>query len=128
MSQVLRLQHTSIPMPAEGREAARAFYGGALGMAEVRPPSTLDVGRLVWFRAGSDGHEIHLFVDEEMARHSSAQHLCLQVDDIAAYRERFGAAGIEIEETIEIVNRPRFNVRDPFGNLIEVTQITGDYT
>ena len=128
MPQVLRLQHTSIPMPADGREAARAFYGDAMGMPEVRPPSSLDVDRLVWFRAGIDGHEIHLFVDEALARNSCAQHLCLEVDDLAAYRDRFRAAGIEIEETIEIFNRPRFNVRDPFDNLIEVTQITGDYT
>lgn len=128
MAGVLRLQHTSIPMPADGHEAARRFFGELLGMAEVTPPSTLDRSRLVWFKAGDDGHEVHLFVDEEARRRSSAQHLCLQVDDVAAYREKLSRAGVAIQETEKIHNRPRFFVHDPFGNLIEITQITGDYT
>jgi catechol 2,3-dioxygenase-like lactoylglutathione lyase family enzyme len=128
MAGVLRLQHTSIPMPADGREAARRFFGEALGMAEVTPPSSLDRSRLVWFKAGSDGHEVHLFVDEEVKRRSSAQHLCLQVDDVAAYRTRMTQFQVPIQETEAIHNRPRFFVNDPFGNLIEITQITGDYT
>lgn len=128
MTTVLRLQHTSIPMPVGGQEAARAFFGGALGMTEVSPPSTLDRSRLVWFKAGEDGHEIHLFVDESMNRHAGAQHLCLQVDDIDAFRAQMAENGVAIEETQAIHNRPRFFVRDPFQNLIELTQITGDYT
>ena len=36
-------------------------------------------------------------------------------------------AALPVEETIAIKNRPRFFVRDPFENLIELTQITGDY-
>lgn len=127
MPAVLRLQHTSVPMPADGHEAARRFYGGALGMAEVNPPSSLDVDRLVWFRAGPDGHEVHVFVDEEMGNKSAEQHLCLQVDDIAALRARLAEQGVVIEETTPIRNRPRFFVRDPFGNKIELTQITGNY-
>jgi catechol 2,3-dioxygenase-like lactoylglutathione lyase family enzyme len=127
MAGVLRLQHTSIPMPADGREAARRFFGEALGMTEVIPPSSLDRDRLVWFKAGPDGHEVHLYVDEGMDRRSSAQHLCLQVDDIEAYRSRMTQLGIEINETQAIHNRPRFFVDDPFGNMIELTQITGDY-
>jgi catechol 2,3-dioxygenase-like lactoylglutathione lyase family enzyme len=127
MAGVLRLQHTSIPMPLDGREKARRFFGEALGMSEVTPPSTLDVDRLVWFKAGDDGHEVHLFVDEEVSRRSSAQHLCLEVDDVREYRERMSQQGVNVEETQPIHNRPRFFVHDPFGNLIEITQITGDY-
>jgi catechol 2,3-dioxygenase-like lactoylglutathione lyase family enzyme len=127
MPAVLRLQHTSVPMPPDGHEAARRFYGDALGMAEVKPPSTLSAERLVWFRAGPDGHEVHVFVDEEMSARSAEQHLCLQVDDIAALRARLTEQGVPIEETTPIRNRPRFFVHDPFGNKIELTQITGEY-
>jgi catechol 2,3-dioxygenase-like lactoylglutathione lyase family enzyme len=127
MPKVLRLQHTSVPMPANGHDAARKFYGEALGMEEVRPPSSLMVGRLVWFRAGPDGHEVHVYVDEELAAKSTGQHLCLQVDDIAAMRARLDERGVAIEETQPITNRPRFFVHDPFGNLIELTQINGPY-
>jgi catechol 2,3-dioxygenase-like lactoylglutathione lyase family enzyme len=115
-------------MPANGRAAAQQFFGGALGMTEVKPPSTLDVDKLVWFKAGPDGHEVHVFTDDDVARRSNAQHLCLEVDDIVAIRERLIAHGVEIEETQAIHNRPRFFVHDPFGNLIEITQITGQYS
>jgi catechol 2,3-dioxygenase-like lactoylglutathione lyase family enzyme len=127
MPAVLRLQHTSVPMPADGHEAARRFYGGALGMAEVKPPASLMVGRLVWFRAGPDGHEVHVFVDEGMTAKSAEQHLCLQVDDLSALRTQLDQHGVAIEETVAITNRPRLFVNDPFGNKIELTQITGDY-
>lgn len=128
MAQVLRLQHTSIPMPIDGHAAARAFFGDMLGMKEVLPPSSLDRSRLVWFLAGPDEHEVHLFVDESMSAKSTAQHLCLQVDDLQAFRERAGSHGVTVEETIAIHNRPRFFVHDPFNNQIEIVQITGDYT
>jgi catechol 2,3-dioxygenase-like lactoylglutathione lyase family enzyme len=114
-------------MPPDGHDNARRFYGGVLGMAEVKPPSSLALDRLVWFRAGPDGHEVHVFVDEEMKATSAEQHLCLQVDDIAALRAELAAHGVAIEETTAITNRPRFFVHDPFGNKIELTQITGDY-
>jgi catechol 2,3-dioxygenase-like lactoylglutathione lyase family enzyme len=114
-------------MPANGHEAARRFYGGALGMEEVRPPSSLMVGRLCWFRAGPDGHEVHVYVDEEMAAKSTGQHLCLQVDDIDGMRRQLAEHGVAIEATDPIANRPRFFVHDPFGNRIELTQITGEY-
>jgi catechol 2,3-dioxygenase-like lactoylglutathione lyase family enzyme len=118
-------------MPADGHDTARAFYAGAIGMKEVPPPTGLNPGRLVWFLAGDGGDEIHLFVDEEMAAKSAAQHLCLQVDDAAAMKERLIAHGVEIKETgpnDAIVNRPRFFVRDPFGNLVEIVQVDGPYT
>ncbi|MEA2529805.1 MAG: hypothetical protein QOG89_1449 [Thermomicrobiales bacterium] len=127
MPAVLRLQHTSVPMPPDGHEAARRFYSGALGMDEVRPPSGLMVGRLVWFRAGPDGHEVHVFADDLMSTKSTGQHLCLEVDDLSAMRSRLAEHGVAVEETDAITNRPRVFVRDPFGNRIELTQITGAY-
>jgi hypothetical protein len=36
-------------------------------------------------------------------------------------------AGIETTDRTPIPNRPRFFCRDPFGNLIELTTIMGDY-
>jgi catechol 2,3-dioxygenase-like lactoylglutathione lyase family enzyme len=114
-------------MPDGGQAAARAFFGQALGLAEIVPPSSLDRANLVWFKAGADGHEVHLFVDANPDPRTNAQHLCLQVDDLAAYRARLAEHGIAIEETTAIHNRPRFFVHDPFNNLIELTQITGDY-
>ncbi len=125
MGFVTRLQHTSVPMSANGAERARAFYGKALGMTEKAPPSSLS--NVIWFEAGKDGQEVHCFIEQDFEPQGNQQHLCLQVNDLEALREHLREQGVPIEETIAIKNRPRFFVRDPFENLIELVEITGDY-
>ena len=116
----LELQHVSIPMPRGGRDRARAFYGGLLGLDERDVPPKLDASELVWFRAGGD-LELHLFESDEPQPRS--QHFCLRLDDgLDDLRARLEAAGIATEDTSEIVGRPRFMCRDPFGNRVELTQ------
>lgn len=127
MPQVKRLQHTSVPMPPGGEEQARAFYGRALGMREIPKPSTLS-NNLVWFAVNDDGDEVHVFQDEKMGPRTAAQHLCLEVDDLEAYRQRLSDHGFAPRNTDPIINRPRFLVRDPFDNLIEIVEIRGQYT
>lgn len=127
MPAVMRVQHVSVPMPPGSQEQARQFYAGVLGMQEKSPPSSLAHQQLVWFNAGDGGHEVHLFADEQMESKSAAQHLCLQVDSLSDYRSRLADHGIAIEETTPINNRPRLFVHDPFGNLIEITEVTGEY-
>lgn len=127
MSSVLRLQHVSVPMPVGGNDEARAFYGGKLELPEVLPPSTLNRDRLVWYKLGPDGHELHVFAEQAFGPNSPRQHLCLQVDDVDAFQEKVTAAGVEILPELEIHNRPRFSLRDPFQNRIEITQIHGPY-
>jgi len=124
MGRVQRLQHVSVPRPRGSADQARRFYGGILGLEEIAVPATLAHLDLVWYRLGDD--ELHLFEDERGVGHA-AQHFCLQVDDVDALRRRLAAAGVAIGEEPEILNRPRFSVRDPFGNLIEVTTILGAY-
>ena len=125
MAFVTSLHHTSIPMPPDGYERARAFYGEALGMTEKNPPSSLS--GVVWFEAGSNGQEVHCFVDPNFVAHGNQQHLCLAVSDIDALRAHLLARRVPMQETVGITNRPRFFVRDPFDNLVELTEITGDY-
>jgi catechol 2,3-dioxygenase-like lactoylglutathione lyase family enzyme len=120
-----RVQHVSIPIPMGGADQARAFYTGVLGIPEKRVPKELDATRLTWFAVGEDEHEIHCFVDDDYEDRSTAQHFCLEVDDINGLRKQVDDAGVQIDETIAIHNRPRFFVRDPFGNQIELTQIDG---
>jgi catechol 2,3-dioxygenase-like lactoylglutathione lyase family enzyme len=116
----LELQHVSIPMPKTGHADARAFYGGLLGLEERDVPPKLDASELVWFRVGDD-LELHCFESDEPA--PRAQHFCLRLDSgLAALREKLEAAGVEVEDTTEIVGRPRFMTRDPFGNRVELTE------
>ncbi|HVV59922.1 MAG TPA: VOC family protein [Gaiellaceae bacterium] len=115
----MRLQHVSVAIPPDGRETARAFYGGVLGLEERDVPPKLDPSELIWFRAGGD-LELHLFASDQ--RPPESAHFCLLVDeDLGALRSRLDAAGVETADTTEIVGRPRFMCRDPFGNRFELT-------
>lgn len=107
-------------MPAGGHATARAFYGGLLGLEERDVPPKLDPTELVWFRAGGN-LELHLFESDEPPTRS--QHFCLRVDSgLDELRSTLEAAGVEVADATEIVGRPRFMCRDPFGNRIELTQ------
>jgi catechol 2,3-dioxygenase-like lactoylglutathione lyase family enzyme len=127
MPSVKRLQHTSVPMPPGGDETARRFYGQILGMREIAKPEGLATLKLVWFAANDDGDEVHVFTEENMGPNSAAQHLCLEVDDLAAYEVRLRDQGFLVDIPETIYNRPRLFTRDPFDNLIELVQILGPY-
>jgi catechol 2,3-dioxygenase-like lactoylglutathione lyase family enzyme len=123
---VKRLQHTSVPMPPGSNEQARAFYNGVLGMREIPMPTPLPQN-LIWFAANDDGDEVHVFQEENMGSNSARQHLCLEVDDLEAFRQRLVENGYEPRSPESITNRPRLFVRDPFDNLLELVEIHGDY-
>ena len=116
----MRLQHVSIVVGRDGAEPARRFYGGLLGLEERDVPPKLDPSQLVWYRVGGD-LELHCMLRDESPPASA--HFCLVVDgDLGEVRARLEAAGVETRDTTEIVGRPRFFCRDPFGNLVELTR------
>jgi catechol 2,3-dioxygenase-like lactoylglutathione lyase family enzyme len=116
----MRLQHVSIIIPPSGADEARAFYGGLLGLEERDVPPKLDPSELIWFRLGGD-LELHLLMRGVPA--PDQRHFCLVDDDLEGVRGRLEEAGVETSDGTEIVGRPRFFCRDPFGNLVEVTRI-----
>ena len=125
MPTVQQFQHVSLPRPPGSDAQARVFYGGLLGLEEVAPPTSLANLDLIWFRLGDT--ELHLFLGEEVPERAAA-HVCLAVDDLDALRSRLEAGGVAILPDTPIPNRPRCFVRDPFGNLIELTTILGSYS
>ena len=117
----MRLQHVSVAIAQDGADAARAFYGGLLGLREKPVPPKLDPSQLVWFALGGD-LELHLLQsgDEPPPR----AHFCIAIDSgLDELRARIETAGIETRTPTEIVGRPRFMCRDPFGNLVELTEL-----
>ena len=116
----MRLQHVSIAISPDGADSARRFYGDLLGLEERDVPPKLDRSRLIWFRAGGD-LELHLMMEDE--RPPERPHYALVVDGgLDELRARLDGAGVETTTPTEIVGRPRFMCRDPFGNLLELTQ------
>jgi catechol 2,3-dioxygenase-like lactoylglutathione lyase family enzyme len=116
----VRLQHVSICFPPGAADEVRAFYGGVLGLEEIAVPPKLDAGKLVWFAGGGGDLELHLMPGEVAA---GPQHLCLAVEDLEEIRSRLEADGRALSEATEIVGRPRFFCRDPFGNLLELCRM-----
>lgn len=121
----LRLQHVAIARPPGGDAAARTFYGDVLGLPEIPPPAGQAALNLIWFRLDAET-ELHIMVEEPMGQDHSGRHFCLAVDDLEELRARLDAAKISAMSDTPIPGRPRFFVRDPFGNLIEITSIEDD--
>lgn len=127
---IKRLQHVSIGIEAGREDEARRFYGEALGLKEKPRPMGLKDRALIWYDIGEDEHEIHLIRTDPavFGAPRAGDHLCIEVDDIAAMREHLRMKDVPITETNVIDHRPRFFVADPFGNSIELVQVTGRFT
>lgn len=112
--------------------AAEAFYGGLLGLPViVKVP-----GRHVFFRVGQG---VLLVFDPDATEHPSGNpalpvpvhgargpgHVCFSAsrEEIAAWRERFGAAGLTVEAEFDWPNGARsLYLRDPAGNSVEFAE------
>jgi catechol 2,3-dioxygenase-like lactoylglutathione lyase family enzyme len=116
---VLGIDHVQVAAPPGCETAARAFYGGALGMDELPKPEAIRGRGGCWFRAGAQ--ELHVGVEDPFAPAGKA-HPGLVVSDLEAVRIRLRAAGVAYEDDARIVGVDRLFVSDPFGNRIELRQ------
>jgi hypothetical protein len=121
------LQHVSVPRPPgeESAQLARQFYSGVVGLMEKPTPATIAHLDLVWFKIGEDT-ELHVFAEADSPV-TSARHFCLNVGDVESMRQTLIQSGYQPWSPEEIRGRPRFFCRDPFGNIVEFTQIADDY-
>jgi ribosomal protein S18 acetylase RimI-like enzyme len=109
------LDHVQVAAPAGGEDAARAFYGGLLGLRELPKPERLRARGGVWFAVGD--HQLHVGIEDPFAPARKA-HPALAVpraNDLRALAERLAAAGHRATW-----DGPRFYVEDPFGNRLEL--------
>lgn len=120
---IVGYDHVQVAIPAGGEAAARAFYGGLLGMTEVTKPESLARRGGCWFAAGTA--VLHLGVEEPFAPARKA-HPALTVDELEALGARLQAAGHDcVRADGEIPGVRRFHTTDPFGNRVEFQQATG---
>jgi catechol 2,3-dioxygenase-like lactoylglutathione lyase family enzyme len=116
---ILGIDHVQVAAPPGGEAQARAFYGGLLGLEELRKPELLQARGGCWFRAGT--HELHVGVEEPFAPARKA-HPGFVVDDLSALSGRLRGEGIAVTRDDAIPGVERAYVTDPFGNRIELRQ------
>lgn len=117
---VLGLHHVKITIPRGAEEEGKRFYCRLLGLAEVPKPSALAGRGGFWLDVA--GFPLYVGVEDGVDRATTKAHVAYAVDDLAAWRERIKAAGIQISESLPIPGQERFEIRDPFGNRIEIVQ------
>jgi catechol 2,3-dioxygenase-like lactoylglutathione lyase family enzyme len=77
-----------------------------------------------WYELGQ--MQLHLSIEDDVHNEVSDRHVCYQVADIDSASVEFQSAGVTIiPDPRPVSSQSRFFVRDPGGNLIEITQRTG---
>jgi acetyl esterase len=120
-SQQWRLHHVALPYTPGAQDAARRFYQQLLGLTEIPVPDAFAGRSFVWFAVGAG--QLHLIPEPGLSRkaESSDRHPCLSVDNLDETLSRLEAAGHRIDRYESLADRSQAFVRDPFGNLIELT-------
>ena len=117
---VVALDHVQLAMPPGREKAARDFYAGLLGIAEVPKPPVLAGRGGCWFEAGSV--KVHLGVEPDF-RAAKKAHPGFRIDDLEGLVRRLRAAGIEVvADDVALEGPPRYFAEDPFGNRLELLQ------
>jgi predicted enzyme related to lactoylglutathione lyase len=118
---VVALSHVNVTVPAEAEAAAKEFYGTVLGLKEIPKPAGTRQNLGAWYDLG--GVQLHLSVEEKVTNAASDRHVCYVVADIAVAERHIRWSGTEIiSDPRPIAGVKRFYVRDPGGNLIEITE------
>ena len=115
---VCALDHVNLTVPRAAEAAARRFYGEVLGLRELAKPAELQDRGGAWFDGGAV--QVHVSL-EEAPPTPSRRHVCFAVADLETARAVFAAAGVEIlPDERPLAGWPRFYVRDPGGNRLEI--------
>jgi catechol 2,3-dioxygenase-like lactoylglutathione lyase family enzyme len=114
---IIGIDHVQITVRPAEVEAARAFYCGLLGLAEIEKPDALQSRGGFWLLAGD--HQVHVGIETGVDRRATKAHLAYAVRDLELWRARLSAAGLELCDAQPIAARRRFEFRDPFGNRVE---------
>jgi catechol 2,3-dioxygenase-like lactoylglutathione lyase family enzyme len=116
--QEVLLDHVQIAAPAGCEEAARAFFGGILGLREIQKPEPLRARGGAWFAVGD--RQLHVGVEADFAPARKA-HVALRLEgaELDALAGRLAAAGAPVAWDESLPGERRFYSEDPWGNRIE---------
>ncbi len=122
MTGIVGLHHVQVAAPPGCEAAARAFYGGLLGLRELEKPPLLAIRGGCWFSVGAG--ELHVGVEDPF-RPAAKAHPALLVGSVADLEQlavSLSRGGTEITwaDDAEIPGQCRFHVNDPWGNRLEL--------
>ena len=114
--------HVNVTVPRSLEDAAKHFYGVAMGLQQVPKPESSRRRGGAWYQLGQ--MQLHLSIEEPLGENCiSKRHVCYTVSNLAEAEERFRKAGVEIlPDDQPVPGWTRFYVRDPGGNRLEIAQ------
>ena len=119
-----RVDHVNITVPRSAEAAAKHFYSSVLGLEEVPKPESSRGRGGAWYQLGAV--QLHLSLEDSVDSHGSRRHVCLIVENLANTRQQLADDGVEIfPDDSPTPGWPRFYVRDPGGNRIEIAEPGG---
>jgi catechol 2,3-dioxygenase-like lactoylglutathione lyase family enzyme len=122
---IRKLHHAQITIPIGAEGAARAFYCGVMGLREISKPASLQSRGGFWLAL--DDIQVHVGVEDGVAREKTKAHLAYEVDDLPGWRAHLAAAGVEVLEAVPMPSCERMEFRDPFGNRVEMIEVIGSH-
>ncbi len=119
---IVALDHVNVVVPKDLEDAAKHFYGSLLGLHEIPKPLELRANGGAWYQLGAVQLHLSVKLDDAAVKRG---HVCYTVADVPLAEERLRASEVEIiPDDQPVAGQPRFYVRDPSGNLIEIAQQT----
>ena len=115
------IDHVQLAMPTGEEEAARKFYAALLGMREIPKPAELLKRGGCWFESGPVQVHLGIEIDFRPAKKAHPAFKCTDYDNLVA---KLRSAGVEVKEPDDIPGVRRCHMNDPFGNRIELINLT----
>jgi catechol 2,3-dioxygenase-like lactoylglutathione lyase family enzyme len=114
---IVGFDHVQLSMPRGEEALARLFYGGVLGLQEVRKPRQLARRGGAWFVG--PGLAVHLGTEDPF-RPARKAHVAFRVASLERARHRLEVHDVEVVEDDSGLPVRRWYIADPFGNRIEL--------
>ena len=113
------IDHVQVAVPKALEAECLKFYREIFAFPELAKPLELRMRGGAWFQVGTI--QMHIGVDPD-ASPKSKRHICFLTSDLAKAKAAVVAHGVAVEEEGVAEGLSRFFVRDPGGNLLEITQ------
>lgn len=117
---IIGIHHAQITIPKGKEKEARDFYCGVLGLKETPKPQSLQGRGGLWLQVGDK--QVHIGTEDGVDRTPSKSHVAYAVSDLAHWRKVMESNDLAVISGEPIPGHDRFELRDPFGNRVELIQ------